>query len=69
MSEDTRTILKQLKQYILDGSEQAAEIVAFVDERKIACIADITFFTGKIAAYNDIYDYIEYELEKGDNDA
>lgn len=66
MSEDKRAILKQIKDYILEGSEQAADFIneCEYEETQIGLIATNSFFSGKIAAYNDIYDWIENVLEQ-----
>lgn len=56
MSEDTKKILNKIKKYIIDGERSACEI--FKSEDK--------FLTGKLSAYNDIYDYIEYVIEGED---
>ncbi|MBO7535563.1 MAG: hypothetical protein J6T34_00290 [Bacilli bacterium] len=67
MSKNTERILERLRQikaYALEGSEQAAEII-------VANEGDIvihSFYSGKIAAYNDVYDWIENVLEGEENE-
>ena len=52
---NNKDILKIIKDYIKEGVEQSVKIFGDFQNRK--------FLAGKIAAYNDVYDYIENVLE------
>ena len=53
--------IKKIKAYIEEGKTQALALYLKANEE------DFKIFSGKIAAYNDILDYIEYEIEGGIN--
>ena len=57
--------LEKVKRYILEGAEQAGDILKAAED---GCINEDArewyIWHGKLAAYNDVYDYIVNVLEE-----